>query len=60
MELTKLKKDLKVSQIQAYAEGSQRNLRIQWETFLFFCIYFGFKYLPVKTETLSLFAQKFE
>ena len=56
-QLKKLKGDLKSSRRQAYAEGSQRNLRIQLETFLLFCIYFGFSYLPVQTETLSLYAQ---
>ena len=56
-QLKKLKADLKSSRRQAYTEGSQRNLRIQLETFLLFCIYFGFSYLPVQTETLSLYAQ---
>lgn len=41
----------------AYAEGTHKNLKIQWETFLMFCIYFRLPYLPVSTDTLSLYAQ---
>ena len=52
-----LKKDLKASRSSAYAEGTKQNMKIQWESFLMFCIYFGFKYLPANTETLSLYAQ---
>lgn len=48
---------LKKSQRQAFAEGTNRNLTIQWETFLLFCFYFKLTYLPAETETLSLYAQ---
>lgn len=43
--------------MQAYAEGTHNNLKIQWETYLMFCIYFGLTYLPMDTSTLSLYAQ---
>lgn len=56
-QLYKLKRDLKSSRRHAYAESTHKNLKIQWETFLLFCMYFGFAYLPVTTETLSLYAQ---
>lgn len=52
-----LKQDLKTSRCSAYAEGTKKNLNIQWESYLMFCIYFGLKYLPTCTETLSLYAQ---
>lgn len=55
--LDQLKLDLRKSNCQAYAEGSKRNLKIQWESFLCFCIYFKLKYLPVSTDTLQLYAQ---
>lgn len=57
LQLDKLKRDLKNSRKHAYAEGTYKNLQIQWESFLLFCIHFGLCYLPVTTETLSLYAQ---
>lgn len=56
-QLRSLKDDLKKSRRQAFAEGTNKNLMIQWETYLLFCFYFGLKHLPVDTETLCLFAQ---
>ena len=56
-QLHRLKKDLSSTRRQAYAEGTHKNLKIQWETYLMFCIHFGLKYLPVNTNTLSLYAQ---
>lgn len=55
--LDKLKTDLKKSNRGAYADGSRRNLRTQWESFLLFCFYFHLRFLPVSTETLQLYAQ---
>ena len=52
-----LRQELKASRSSAYAEGTKSNLKIQWESFLMFCIYFRMKYLPCSTETLSLYAQ---
>lgn len=56
-QLCRLKKDLSSTRKQAYAEGTHKNLKIQWETYLMFCIYFGLTYLPMDTSTLSLYAQ---
>ena len=55
--MNKLKEDLKVSNYSAYAEGSRRNLRVQWETFLLFCLHSQLVCLPVSTETLQMYAQ---
>ena len=52
-----LKTELRNSRRQAFADGTNKNLSIQWETFLLFCFYFNLIYLPVNTETLSLYAQ---
>ncbi|XP_060578252.1 uncharacterized protein LOC132735327 [Ruditapes philippinarum] len=52
-----LKHDLMLSNKQAYAEGTWKNLKIQWEAFLLFCTYFHLVSLPVSTETLQLYAQ---
>ena len=56
-QLKSLKHELKASRKKAYAQGTAKNLRIQWESFLLFCLYFGLKYLPTSTETLSLYTQ---
>ena len=39
------------------AEGTRKNLRIQWESFVLFCLYFGMAYLPTDTYTMQLYAQ---
>ena len=55
--MSSLKKDLNISRRSAYAQGTVKNLRIQWESYLLFCIYFGLSNLPAETDTLSLYAQ---
>ena len=55
--LDKLKRDLIQSNKAAYAEGTRKNLQVQWESYLLFCTYFQFVSLPTSTETLQLFAQ---
>lgn len=52
-----LKKDLNTSRKNAYAAGTAKNLRIQWESFLLFCIHFQLCYIPASTETLCLYSQ---
>ena len=56
-QLHNLRQDLRTSTKAAYAEGSRRNLKVQWESFLLFCTYFKFVSLPATTETLQLFSQ---
>ena len=51
-QLRNLREELKTSTKAAYAEGSRRNLKVQWESFLMFCTYFSFSSLPASTETL--------
>ena len=55
--MTDLRKDLKSSRRSAYAVGTLKNLKIQWEAYLMFCIFFGLQKLPSTSNTLSLFAQ---
>ena len=55
--LLKLKTDLNKSNKAAYAEGTRRNFRVQWESYLLFCAYSNFVSLPTTTETLQLYAQ---
>lgn len=52
-----LKRDLQSSRRHAFAEGTHKNLKVQWQTFLMFCMYFRFSFLPVTTDTLSLYTQ---
>ncbi|XP_053382001.1 uncharacterized protein LOC128549391 [Mercenaria mercenaria] len=56
-QFKELKQDLKVSNLSAYASGSRKNLKIQWESFILFCLYFHLQYLPAETYTLQLYAQ---
>lgn len=55
--MKRLSRDLKGSNQSAFAEGTRKNLRVQWESFLMFCLYFGLKFLPANTMTLQLFVQ---
>ena len=51
------KEDLQHSNKAAFAVGTRKNLIIQWESFLLFCMYFNSVSLPVSTRTLQLYAQ---
>ena len=50
-----LQKDLNSSRRSAYAEGTVKNRRIQWESHLSFCLYFGLSYLPADTNILFFY-----
>jgi len=56
-QLSKLKSDLRGSNLASYAEGTRKNLKVQWQAFVMFCIYFGFTFLPASTSTVQLYAQ---
>lgn len=56
-QLINLKQELQTSTKAAYADGTRKNLKIQWESFLLFCTYFGFISIPTSTQTLQLYAQ---
>ncbi len=55
--MSQLGEDLRASNRRAFAEGSRKNLRIQWESFLLFCCHFGLVFLPASTLTLQLYVQ---
>lgn len=55
--MKQLRNELRTSNRSAYAQGTRKNLKIQWESFLLFCIYFGLEYLPATTITIQLYAQ---
>ena len=52
-----LQKELKGSTASAFAVGTNRNLKVQWESFVLFCIYFNLCFLPASTSSLQLYAQ---
>ena len=56
-ELKGLKKELKRSKRAAFAEGTDRNLHWQWQTFFLFCTRFQYKPVPASSETICLYAQ---
>ena len=41
----------------AFAEGTHKNLLVQFRAFLLFCIYFNLPYLPTNLDTVSLYVQ---
>ena len=47
-----LNKEVKQSKKVAYAKGTFKNPRIQWESFLLFCFYYKLNPFPVDVETL--------
>lgn len=49
--------DQQTSCKSAFAHGTFENIKVQWRTFLTFCIYFGFKFLPASLNTVCLYAQ---
>ena len=56
-QLCSLNREVKLSMKSAYAEGTYKNLRIQWESFLMFCEYYNLNSFPVNVRTLCLYAQ---
>lgn len=56
-ELKKLRKELGVSKRAAFAEGTSKNLKVQWETYLLFCTYFNFRPFPATEDILTLYSQ---
>ena len=55
--MSALKTDLYSSRKSAFAEGSTQNLKIQWESYILFCLYFGLQYLPSNTETFKFLSE---
>ena len=55
-QLRSLNREVKQSMKSANAEGTYKNLRIQWESFLLFCDY-KLEPFPVDVKTLCLYAQ---
>ena len=56
-ELKQLQKDLQLTKNRAYAEGTQKNLHVQWNSFMEFCRHFQLCHLPASVNTLCLYAQ---
>lgn len=57
LQLQNLERDLDRSNKAAYAEGTRKNFKVQWESYLLFCTYFNLVSLPASTKTLQMFAQ---
>ncbi len=49
--------DLIVSKKSAFAPGTRSNLLVQWQSYILFCLYFGFQFIPATCHILCLFAQ---
>lgn len=56
-ELRALRVALVKSKKAAFAEGSYKNLQVQWRSYLLFCFFFKFEHIPTTAEVLCLYAQ---
>ena len=56
-ELAVLKADLLQSQKAAYADSTQKMHKMQWKTYIKFCLYFEREIFPASAETVCLYAQ---
>lgn len=56
-DLHLLHREVKESIKSAYAVGTFKNLRVQWQTFITFCYYYKLQPLPVSVNTLCLYSQ---
>lgn len=56
-ELRRLKKELRITKKNALAEGTTKNILVQWKAFNEFCDKFNLHEWPSSTDTLCLFAQ---
>ena len=57
LELDRLRDDTKVSRRAAFSTGTTKNLRIQFRSYVMFCIYFSLIPVPTTLSILSMYAQ---
>ena len=57
MSLVVLQKQVKTSMKAAFAEGTHKNLRVQWREYFLFCNFYGLVPIPATTEVLCLYRQ---
>ena len=53
----KLRRQLKETQRDAFAEGTHKNLLTQWKAFLMFCDQYQYQAMLVSTDMICLYAQ---
>lgn len=56
-QLKRLRKESTESCKSAFAESTYDNIKVQWRTFLTFCIYFGLEFLPASLNTICIYVQ---
>ena len=57
LSLKNLHKEVRSSVRAAFAEGTSKNLRVQWRAYFLFCDFYRLKPIPTSTETLCLYGQ---
>ena len=55
--LEELDRNVRRSQMSAFAEGTLSNLTYQWVKYLDFCLFYGFQALPAEPHTLARYAE---
>lgn len=56
-ELCKLQKDTELCKKSAFAEGTYKNLKVQFVSYFLFCTYFNMSPLPTSVNTLCLYGK---
>lgn len=56
-ELKKLKKELQRTKSASFAEGTRKNLKSQWKSFILFCLYFQLAITHPSIHVLELYVQ---
>ena len=56
-ELQCLRRQVTLSRRAAFAEGTNKNLMVQYRAFLLFCLYYNLPHLPTNADTVALYVQ---
>ena len=57
MSLEVLQKVVRQSMKAAFSEGTSKNLKLQWRSYILFCKFHGLWAIPTTVETLCLYGQ---
>ena len=57
ISLAVLRKEVRESVRAAFAEGTSKNLEVQWRSYFLFCKFYGLKPIPTLIEILCLYGQ---
>ena len=56
-ELAALRREFRHAKRSAFADGTRKNLRVQWKSYVMFCMYFDLTIVPADKDILGLYIQ---